>query len=241
MWLDGIARFSITNGSEIIVDPQSQSSADDPFLRKALLSTPFGLLLIQRGLLPLHSSAIAVPHGAVLFLGVAGSGKSALAAWFFKKSFSVISDEIVPIEFSPTGAALACPGFPSLDLYKDSIKSLQLHQLHEDSLVPGSKHPINCEALFQREKLPVHKVYILQQHSEADILFEEVGGPRKAKAIMHHIYRKAFAKELQGEGKIFNSLMRHFSHVPACIIRYKNVPGNISALGDVVAKDLALW
>ncbi|HEY5078720.1 MAG TPA: hypothetical protein VII43_02690, partial [Opitutaceae bacterium] len=73
-WLDDVARFLVLGGSEIIVQPDANAIESD--LRLFILNSPMGGLLLQRGLLPLHASAIATPRGAVLFVGPSGAGKS---------------------------------------------------------------------------------------------------------------------------------------------------------------------
>ena len=76
--VDGVARFLVQDGKEIIVERAPES--DDDSLRLFLLGSALGALLQQRGMLTLHSSAIEVDGGCVGFLGHSGVGKSTLAA-----------------------------------------------------------------------------------------------------------------------------------------------------------------
>ncbi|MGI4730626.1 MAG: hypothetical protein ACRYFW_02615 [Janthinobacterium lividum] len=63
-WMDvpDVARILVWSGREIVVDPAPR--ADDAAIRAFLLGSAMGALLHQRGLLPLHASAVAM--GAVL-------------------------------------------------------------------------------------------------------------------------------------------------------------------------------
>src|SRR5437762_891705 len=62
--LDGVARYLICVGSEIVID--AVPKADPAAIRLFLLGPVFGALLHQRGILPLHGSAISTSKGAVL-------------------------------------------------------------------------------------------------------------------------------------------------------------------------------
>ena len=78
-----VARYLVSDGNEIIVDPEPD--ADLSAIRLFLFGSAFGALLHQRGILPLHGSAIVTSRGAVVFAGVSGSGKSALACAFHRQ------------------------------------------------------------------------------------------------------------------------------------------------------------
>ena len=76
--LDGIANYLVSDGTEITIARAPGSRDDD--VRLFLLGSAFGALLHQRSVLPLHGSAVATPHGAAVFVGHSGYGKSTLAA-----------------------------------------------------------------------------------------------------------------------------------------------------------------
>ena len=56
-----IARYLVADGSSIVI--QQAAGAVDVDVRVFLLGSVFGALLHQRGVLPLHGSAIAAPSG----------------------------------------------------------------------------------------------------------------------------------------------------------------------------------
>ena len=57
--IHGIARYLVTNGREIVVSPDTGALPLD--VRAYLLGTIFAVLCQQRGLLPLHASAVSAP------------------------------------------------------------------------------------------------------------------------------------------------------------------------------------
>ncbi len=76
--LDGVARFLVRSGNEILVDPAPDCIESD--LRVFVLGSCIGALLHQRGILAMHASAILSDKGAVLFVGPTTSGKSTTLA-----------------------------------------------------------------------------------------------------------------------------------------------------------------
>src|SRR5437588_5282775 len=71
---DDVAHFWVTNGSDVVI--QRAPGAGDEDIRVFLLGSVFGALLHQRGILPLHASAIETFLGAIAFAGPIGIGKS---------------------------------------------------------------------------------------------------------------------------------------------------------------------
>src|ERR1700678_799599 len=102
--IHGIARYLVTNGREIVVSPDAGALPLD--VRAYLLGTIFAVLCQQRGLLPLHASAVSSNpvngrQGAVAFLARSGQGKSSLAAHLAQRGFRVLADDVCLINATP--------------------------------------------------------------------------------------------------------------------------------------------
>jgi hypothetical protein len=119
--LDKVGTFLIRNGSEVLVDPEPGVPDDDlqPFLTGPVMA----ILLHQRGLLVLHSSAVMIDGVAVCFLGNKGYGKSTIASQLFARGHKLISDDLAPLFFENDGPVMF-PGFPKIKLYEDSIHAV---------------------------------------------------------------------------------------------------------------------
>lgn len=68
--IEGVARFAVVGGQEIVVEAWPDAPTRN--VRLYLLGSAMGLLLHQRGLLPLHANAVEVDGGAVAVLGHPG-------------------------------------------------------------------------------------------------------------------------------------------------------------------------
>jgi len=120
--IQGVARYLVTAGREIVVDLAAAASALD--VRGYLLGSIFVVLCQQRGLLPLHASAIAGKSGVVAFLGNSGQGKSTLAANLAQRGFRVLADDVCLINAAEPRAAMVIPTAPWLKLWRNSLESL---------------------------------------------------------------------------------------------------------------------
>jgi hypothetical protein len=126
--IHGIARYLVTNGREIVVSPDAGALPLD--VRAYLLGTIFAVLCQQRGLLPLHASAVSGDpvngrQGAVAFLARSGQGKSSLAAHLAQRGFRVLADDVCLINFTPDGEGMmVVPVAPWLKLWRGSLQNL---------------------------------------------------------------------------------------------------------------------
>ena len=74
--------------------------ADEDKIRLYILGTCMGALLMQRKILPLHGSAIAIDGKAYAFVGDSGAGKSTLASAFLSKGYKLLSDDVIAVSLS---------------------------------------------------------------------------------------------------------------------------------------------
>jgi hypothetical protein len=120
--IPGLASYLVSHGRDIVVCPETGALPLD--VRAYLLGTLFVVLCQQRGLLPLHASAVGSSHGVVAFLARSGQGKSSLAAHLAQRGFPVLADDVCLIDLTPTNDAMVIPAAPWLKLWRDSLQSL---------------------------------------------------------------------------------------------------------------------
>lgn len=116
-----IGSFYVRRGEEIAVHPIP--GVGEEVLRTFLLGPVLGLLLLQRGELVLHASAVEMQGAAAVFLGGKGFGKSTLAARLYQQGHGVIADDITAIQIGKK-VSKTSPGFPGLKLWPDAINLL---------------------------------------------------------------------------------------------------------------------
>lgn len=185
-----VARYLVRNGNEITIEPAPDADKDS--IRLFLLGSCFGALLFQRGLLPLHGSAIASPKGAVIFAGASGHGKSTLAGAFHHQGYQVLSDDVAAITIKD-GVPYVLPAYPRLMLWADAVERLgvtssklrparaQLEKFHYRLDQPPLEHP-----------LPLHAIYLLAPTNSNTITITPLSGFDKIQRLNDNTYRSQF-------------------------------------------------
>ncbi len=162
-----IARFLLNNGSEIVVEPESDATAAD--IPIFILGTVFGILLHQREQIVLHASAVRVNGKAVLFCGSSGAGKSTLAAALAQRGYPLVTDDVCTVTTNGMGAPTVHPDGRHLKLWAQAIDRLDLAQqrgervrqsLEKFYVEPGEvfTEPLSLGAVYAlREARPPHQ------------------------------------------------------------------------------------
>lgn len=115
----GVARYSAHGGSEIRVEPAEGAAPEA--VRHFLLGPVMAALLHQRGVLPLHASAVAGARGACVIAGASGAGKSSLAAVLHRRGYRVLADDVAAFV-----EGRVHPGLPQLHVPLDVLSRLGL-------------------------------------------------------------------------------------------------------------------
>lgn len=89
-----------------------------------LLGPILGFLLRLRGVTCLHASGIVVDGKALALVGTSGAGKSTLAAAFAAEGYTILTDDVMPLEFKQD-ILHAVSGYPHIRLYPKSFKNLK--------------------------------------------------------------------------------------------------------------------
>src|SRR5207302_4822469 len=102
-----VGRILVSEGKTI--DLEVLDGVDPGEASPFLLGTGFGALLLQRGSLILHASAIALDGKSIAFCGDSGAGKSTLAAALCRSGWTFLSDDLSRIEPDASGTPQLWP------------------------------------------------------------------------------------------------------------------------------------
>jgi len=117
-----VGRLLIESGDRIVAQQAHGAHASD--LRTYLFGTGFATILLQRGLIPLHVSALLSPVGAIAFTGPSGAGKSTAAATLHAElGWPIICDDVAVLS-ERGGKAVIEGGVRRLRLWSDAIDRL---------------------------------------------------------------------------------------------------------------------
>lgn len=195
LWLEvpEVARFLVTAGEEIVVDPSE--GVDEDSVRVFLLGSALGSLLLQRGMVVLHGNAIGVGDGCLVCVGPSGSGKSTLAAEFMRRGYPILADDVVPFD----DQCRALPGFPRLKLWQDAATRLSIDTDGLRRIRPNMakfNYPLTGSD-FGSEPIPLRWIYGLASRPQGALKVEAVRGMDRLRPLRNNTYRFGFLKGME--------------------------------------------
>lgn len=195
LWINDIVAFHIIDGKKIVIDPKTQ---DEGHIRLYLLGSAFGALLLQRGSLPLHGSALAIDGKAVVFSGRSGIGKSTLAHAFVKGGFPLLSDDVVAVDMLEGGVSIVHPAYPQQKLWYQSLEMYKIEGEGLQRIREGEeKYILPVKDVFLPESMKFAALVQLDVNDAVDeCIIEELKGVNKLQAVMNETYRHFFAIEM---------------------------------------------
>lgn len=209
--IKGVGRYRIAGGSRITVDAEPE--APDRNVRLFLLGSAMGVLLHQRGIVPLHANAIDLNGRAIGFLGRSGSGKSTLAAAFHDQGWRVLSDDVCAVTEAP-GGFQAEPGIPRLRLWRDAIeRSGRVVEGHERAFDDLDKYTVGIAA-EAGEAAPLAALYLLGTPGAGDFAIRRLAGAEAVDALMTNTYRGAFVALVGDRRRYFETCIALSRRVP---------------------------
>ena len=186
--------FRIEGGHSIIVSPIE--GADEGLLRLYILGTCFGVLLMQRGIYPLHGSAIAIEGKAYLFVGHSGAGKSTLAAAFIERGCKLLSDDVIAVSMQ-SGEAAVIPSYPQQKLWQQSLDALGSAPAELRSIYGReSKYCVAVGCSYYESPLPIGAIFELILSDRASVELEQVGKLERLPLLAEHTYRQYIVPKL---------------------------------------------
>jgi hypothetical protein len=235
--IDLVARYLVSDGCEIMVEPHPDAAAKD--VRLFLLGSAMGALLHQRGVWPLHGSAVTAPRGAIIFVGAAGSGKSTLAGEFHQRGFQVLSDDVCAITVGDGGACRVWPAYPRISLWADSVVKLgsqpgQLTQTHnaEEKYNFPTQH-------FGRDPEMVRAVYVLTKSDDQEsVRLLPLKGFDKVQELTANTYRLPFLTGMQLAPQHFQQAQALARQARVVRITRPSQPFMLDELADTIERDL---
>ncbi len=187
--LPGIGRFLASGGSTLDMEPAPEADSADaiPFL----LGTGLGALLLQRGGLVLHASAVSLDGQAYVFCGRSGIGKSTLAAALCRAGCRFLNDDVCAIDTDGTTAPVIWPDGRHLKLFEESIARLDLAPRRRQPVRSGiGKSYVEPPGPGPDGPAPVAAIYILRDRVLPDNPgIERLSPLNGAQALLNESYR----------------------------------------------------
>jgi hypothetical protein len=203
-----------------------------------LLGPVMGFVMLLRGVVCLHASAIAVGDKAIALLGPAGSGKSTTAAAFSDRGYSVLAEDVVTLDDHGC-QFLVRPGYPCIRLWPASVKALYGSESHLPKLTPNwDKCYLDLTERFHAEPLPLAAIYHLggRRHDTKAPFVESLDRSEGLLSLIANTYAtKLMDKQMRA--REFELLTRVLNNVPLRRVTPHADPARIPELCDAILND----
>lgn len=185
-----IGQIFVRDGCEIIY--QRDPAADDSMLASTILGSAFAVILMQRGLVPLHSCAVLFEGQALLVMGKSGAGKSTLLGGLLAHGLSMMADDVTALAVTEDGPPLAYAGFPSARLWQDSLRLLgEPHDGLERVRSDTAKFYLPVEQ-FHEKPAPIRAIVHLSPNNGDELVIAELPLQQQVPSLSNFVFRKRF-------------------------------------------------
>ncbi len=205
-----------------------------------LLGPVLGFVLLLRGLVCLHASAVVIDSEAIALLGPAGSGKSTTAAAFSARGFGVLAEDVVTLD-DRDDVFLVRPSYPGIRLWPASVKALYGAESYLPRLTPNwDKRYLDLTQQFRPEPLPLSAIYVLGERSDetAAPFVQPLDRPNALLSLIANTYTN-YLMDKSMQARQFDLLTRVVANVPVRKVTPHADAGRLPQLCDCIDRDFA--
>ncbi|MBD2872025.1 HPr kinase/phosphorylase [Paenibacillus arenilitoris] len=218
------------DGDSILFSPCEGASEDK--IRLFVLGTCMGIVLMQRQILPLHGSAVAIRGKAYVIAGASGAGKSTLASTLLGRGCSLLSDDLIAVTLAADGTPMVMPAYPQQKMWQESIDRLGMSSAHLTPLYDReTKFAVPVPAKFCNEPLPLAGVYELIK-TETTATMKAINGLERFHTLLNHTFRGFLIDRLGLMEWHFGTLARFVNRIDMYRIKRASSGFSAHALAD---------
>jgi hypothetical protein len=209
-----------------------------------LLGPVLGFVLLLRGVVCLHASAVVVDSEAMALVGPAGSGKSTTAAAFSSRGFGILAEDVVTLD-DRDDRFLVRPSYPGIRLWPASVKALYGAESHLPRLTPNwDKRYLDLTERpeqFGQNALPLSAIYVLgeRSHEAAAPFVQPLDRPNTLLSLIANTYTN-YLMDKQMHARQFDLLTRVLAKVPVRKVTPHADARRLQELCDCIFGDFAL-
>lgn len=249
--IHGNDRYDLVRFSEVadfyIADELIRVVVQDPAYHAEIELYFVGLVLslwMERHRRPvLHAAVVGTQGSALAFLAGNKSGKSSLALGFLSEGWSLLSDDLLPLDERSSGF-WAHPGYPELRLWPDAVEASGLGEPERLALVhPGEEKrrvplggPDGVEGgRFAGEEAALRAVLVPRRGPpDVDTRIRPIDSkPEALRELIGGSFLGALPKFIGLEGSRLEALGRLVTKVPVLRLEY---PSGWDRISEVVAE-----
>lgn len=206
-----------------------------------LLGPVMGFILLLRGFISLHASAIILGNEAVALVGPAGAGKSTTAAAFANSGSGILAEDVVTLD-DRGDTIFVRPAYPCIRLWPASVEALYGPGASLPKLTPNwDKRYLDLtqeQFRFGEDALPLSAIYLLTARTQ-DQRAPFVRQLPTAKALIALIANTytTYLMDKSMRARAFKLFGRVLTQVPVKELIPHSDPANIGKMCDLIIKD----
>lgn len=188
-------------------------------LRNYILGFGISLLLLQRGEMALHGSALHNGKEAILITGESGCGKSTLTNSYLEQGWSLMADDMALVKYTKENGTLVYPAFP----YQKLCRNVAVERGYNlDELIyineQKDKFLVPCGGVFELEGKPLRKFMMLYIYEEDKVASSEVKGFAKFHVCANNLFLRHLLEEQKYSPRIGQKCLELIANVDVHII-----------------------
>lgn len=200
-----------------------------------LFGTALSYVLIERGIEPLHGTAIHCGNTAIALIGACGRGKSTLAAAFLRQGFSLLTDDVLVLTRNRE-EWIVQPSLGRLKLFPDARNSILAEQRGPAVNPHTDKEILEAPA---GEAARLRAIYIVPQLSanREGVRFR----PLKQRTALFALVRNTFNVEVTHPARMRRQLKLArdlAASVPVQAILYRKRLADLPAVVSAISRDV---
>ena len=168
----------------------SYIDANEDQIRLYLLGTCMGVILLQKKILPLHGSVIAIDGKAYAVVGDSGAGKSTLASAFLKQGYQLLTDDVIAVRLNKENIPVVIPSYPQQKLWQQSLDQFGVDSnQYRPLFARETKFSVPVESKFYHEILPLAGIFELIKTNDDELEIHSIQGLNRLHTLYYHTYR----------------------------------------------------
>lgn len=226
--------FVSSDAKEVFCRPERATPSET--VRHLFLDQVVPLLLSAWGKLVLHASGVVGSQGTIAFIGVAGAGKSTMAASFAADGYSVLTDDCLIIE--PGRACFAVrANYPGLRLWPETANAVLGEGLKTSEVAHYTSKRRIVAPQEQPEVAPLRRLYLLAEPEVGSSAISIETLP-PAEAFIE-LVKYTFRLDVSDRKKLAEEFGPFSRLVTAGYVKRLRYPRELSRLSEVKAAILA--
>lgn len=237
-------RYAVQNGSDLpgAVGPAADSAATEKDIRAFLVGSAWPALVLQRGLIPLHASAVNRGGNVHAVAGRGGIGKSTFAASLAARGWPFFADDVLVVEAAP-GDCVRCWSLGDLKLWPDALAVSDATAVGRVRDVKGLDRvyaePRQRSSRVVGRLRTLHKLRGSRSGDADPIRVKQLAGVRVARELTGAVYSLGLARGIAGRQRPYQWAAAASGHVKASELWYPRLREWLDKGLDRLAQELS--